>query len=120
MAALTDAALATALHGALQTANRAPFEEALAQWEQHAGFCLALLRAYAASTQLGQPERLLAVLCLKNAVTRRWHQRPVGAQDQVLGPAQLHRRALGGAEGAQEEGRAEERVRRAPVCCARA
>merc|ERR1712106_518622 len=40
---------------------------------------------------------------------RRWHQRPVGAQDQVLGPAQLHGRALGGAEGPQEEGRAEER-----------
>merc|ERR1719379_3075856 len=40
---------------------------------------------------------------------RRRHQRPVGAQDQVLGPAQLHRRAHGRAEGAQAQGRAEER-----------
>merc|ERR1712127_759238 len=46
---------------------------------------------------------------MRGGVPGRWHQRPVGAQDQVLGPAQLHGRALGGAEGPQEEGRAEER-----------
>ena len=73
--ALSDAALAAALTGALQTEGRQPFEEALAAWESQPGFCSAVLRAYAAAAQLGQPERLLAVLCLKNAVTRQWNQR---------------------------------------------
>ena len=46
-------------------------------WEGSGGFCTALLQAYAATAELGQPERLLAVLCLKNAVARRWQRRGV-------------------------------------------
>ena len=73
--ALSDASLSTALHGALQHVGRKPYEEALSAWEAAPGFCLALMRAYAPSSSIGHPQRLLAVLCLKNAVQRRWHQR---------------------------------------------
>ena len=75
---LNAATLVEALHGALQPeqANRRAYEEALGQWEGCTGFSSALLQLYASPPPgLGQPERLLAVLCLKNTVTRRWHQR---------------------------------------------
>lgn len=68
--------LVYALHCALQhdEAMRRPYEAALSQWEGCAGFASALFHLYASPPpQLAQPERLLAVLCLKNAVARRWH-----------------------------------------------
>ena len=70
--------LLTALNGALQPdqAYRKPYEEALRRWEGCAGFTTALLHLYTAPPpQLAPAERLLAVLCLKNAVNRRWHSR---------------------------------------------
>ena len=75
---LDASSLAHALHGALstETEHRQACEAVLAQWEAVGGFCSALLALYAAPPDgLGQPPRLLAVLCLKNAVNRRWHQR---------------------------------------------
>ncbi|KAL1524636.1 hypothetical protein AB1Y20_019523 [Prymnesium parvum] len=69
------AELATALQGSLlPEKERKPYEEALQNWEACDGFASALLHLYSAPPpQVGHPERLLAILCLKNAVTRRWH-----------------------------------------------
>ena len=70
--------LVQALKGALQpdAAIRKPYEEALQAWEGVPTYCTLLLQLYAtAAAELPQPERLLAVLCLKNAVIRRWHAR---------------------------------------------
>ena len=54
------------------------YEQELQEWELAPGFCSALLRLYASPpAQFGVPERLLAVLCLKNAVARRWQHRGV-------------------------------------------
>ena len=72
-----DATLATALRGALQPGpSRTSYEEVLRDWEAAPGFCSAVLRASQVHTLgLTQAERLLAVLCLKNAVSRRWQRR---------------------------------------------
>lgn len=73
-----QADLVAALNGALQPeeSHRRPYEEALQRWEGCAGYCTALLQLYSTPPpQLAAAERLLAVLCLKNTVTRRWHSR---------------------------------------------
>ena len=73
-----DLRLAIALRGALRTEDRRVYEQELQEWELAPGFCSALLRLYASPpAQFGVPERLLAVLCLKNAVARRWQHRGV-------------------------------------------
>ena len=75
---LDDLRLAIALRGALRTEDRRVYEQELQEWELAPGFCSALLRLYASPpAQFGVPERLLAVLCLKNAVARRWQHRGV-------------------------------------------
>ena len=73
---MDDLRLAIALRGALRPEDRRVYEQELQEWELAPGFCSALLRLYASPpAQFGVPERLLAVLCLKNAVQRRWHAR---------------------------------------------
>ena len=75
---LDDLRLAIALRGALRPEDRRVYEQELQEWELAPGFCSALLRLYASPpAQFGVPERLLAVLCLKNAVARRWQHRGV-------------------------------------------
>ena len=75
---MDDLRLAIALRGALRTEDRRVYEQELQEWELAPGFCSALLRLYASPpAQFGVPERLLAVLCLKNAVARRWQHRGV-------------------------------------------
>ena len=84
-AALSPHSLAQALQGALQQSEqRSVCEQALTAWEACLNFPTSLLQlASTPPVGLGQPERLLAVLCLKNAVTRRWHQR---RQDEPMYP----------------------------------
>ena len=86
---LDGQSLAQALHGALSAADaeRQMCEAALSQWESSSGFCAMLLALHASPPAgLSQPARLLAVLCLKNAINRRWHQRrqdePAIAEDE--------------------------------------
>ena len=75
---LDDLRLAIALRGALRPEDRRVYEQELQEWELAPGFCSALLRLYASPpAQFGVPERLLAVLCLKNAVARRGQHRGV-------------------------------------------
>ena len=73
-----EATLVAALHGGLSAEEgvRRGAEDLLSQWEACAGFATALLRLYARPPPSLQPAgRLLAVLCLKNAIGRRWHER---------------------------------------------
>ena len=70
-----------ALVGSLSSvpAERAAYEEALQGWEAVGGFCPLLLQLYGAPPpQLTADGRLLAVLCLKNAVLRHWNARRAG------------------------------------------
>ena len=69
------------LRGALDShpSERAAYEEALQRWEGVNGYCPLLLQLYAAPPpQLTADGRLLAVLCLKNAVMRHWNSRRSG------------------------------------------
>ena len=77
---LNDETLCSALCGALRPAaeERRPYEHLLTHWETAPGFCSGLLRLYGSPpAQFGLSERLLAVLCLKNTVARRWQDRGV-------------------------------------------
>ena len=73
--------LLEALRGALSAdaAVRVPYEAALAAWEAAPGYATALLSVYESPPAgCGGAERLLAVLCLKAAVGRRWNERRSG------------------------------------------
>jgi hypothetical protein len=90
--------LALALRGALSPAAdiRVPYEAALLAWEAAPGsYVWALLTVYESSAvggggagggggsaggagEVSDPERLLAVLCLKAVVNRRWNERRPG------------------------------------------
>ena len=76
----TDQVLA-ALLGAFDSraAERAACQEALQGWEGMPGYCLLLLQLYASPPpSLTADARLLAVVCLKNAVVRHWNARRAG------------------------------------------
>ena len=78
--------LAAVLDGALSAnpEQRQACETILTEWEQTPHFCSTLLMVYASPPDgLSQESRLLAVLCVKNAVARNWHQR---RQDQAAIP----------------------------------
>jgi hypothetical protein len=84
---LTLGNLALALRGALSSVAgiRLPYEAALLAWEAAPGqYASALLTVYESSGSAGEaagvsaPERLLAVLCLKAVVNRRWNERRPG------------------------------------------
>eukprot|EP00962_Isochrysis_galbana_P051640 scaffold23118_cov140-Isochrysis_galbana.AAC.2 len=85
---LTPDNLALALRGALSPAAdvRVPYEAALQAWEAAPGlYASALLKVYESNAAAGgagggvpEPERLLAVLCLKAVVNRRWNERRPG------------------------------------------
>ena len=71
----------TALLGAFdaQSNERAASQEALQGWEGMPGYTPLLLQLYAAPPPRLTPDaRLLAVVCLKNAVTRHWNARRAG------------------------------------------
>ena len=71
----------TALLGAFdaQSNERAASQEALQGWEGMPGYTPLLLQLYAAPPPRLTPDaRLLAVVCLKNAVTRHWNARRSG------------------------------------------
>ena len=71
----------TALLGAsdAQSNERAASQEALQGWEGMPGYVPLLLQLYAAPPPRLTPDaRLLAVVCLKNAVTRHWNARRAG------------------------------------------
>jgi hypothetical protein len=71
----------TALLGAFdaQPSERAASQEALQGWEGMPGYVPLLLQLYAAPPPRLTPDaRLLAVVCLKNAVTRHWNARRAG------------------------------------------
>ncbi len=76
----TDQVLA-ALLGAFDSraAERAACQEALQGWEGMPGYCPLLLQLYASPPpSLTADARLLAVVCLKNAVVRHWNARRAG------------------------------------------
>ena len=85
-----EATLVAALHGGLSAEEgvRRGSEDLLSQWESCAGFATALLRLYARPPPSLQPAgRLLAVLCLKNAIGRRWHEREAGTASRAVAVA---------------------------------
>ena len=62
-----------------QPSQRAASQEALQGWEGMPGYVPLLLQLYAAPPPRLTPDaRLLAVVCLKNAVTRHWNARRAG------------------------------------------
>ena len=71
----------TALLGAFdaEPSERAASQEALQGWEGMPGYVPLLMQLYAAPPpHLSSDARLLAVVCLKNAVTRHWNARRAG------------------------------------------
>eukprot|EP00965_Chrysotila_dentata_P235232 6200632-Pleurochrysis_carterae.AAC.1 len=74
---------ASALRCALSTsdAERVPAEQALAQAERSGTFVRAMLALGTGDSSLPPPARLLAVLCAKRAVERRWSAH--GAGDEM-------------------------------------